>query len=125
MFVQRGYIRVFQDVRGKYGSEGDYVMTPFRGPLNHTPVDHVTDAYDTIDWLVKNTPESNGSVGMIGSSYEGFTVVMALLTRIPRSKSPSPKARWSTAGRATTGFITVRDDILGRNRIWCTDQMVQ
>ena len=80
VFVQGGYIRVFQDVRGKYKSEGDYVMTrPVRGPLNPTATDHVTDAYDTIDWLVKNTPESNGRVGMIGSSYEGFTVVMALL----------------------------------------------
>src|SRR5580658_8574707 len=73
VYVTAGYIRVYQDVRGKYGSEGDYVMTRFlRGPLNHTPVDHSTDAYDTIDWLVKNVPESNGKVGMIGSSYEGF-----------------------------------------------------
>ncbi|HEY1558241.1 MAG TPA: CocE/NonD family hydrolase [Kofleriaceae bacterium] len=75
-----GYIRVFQDVRGKYGSEGDYVMTrPLRGPLNDSTVDHSTDAYDTIDWLVKNVKESNGKVGMIGSSYEGFTVLMALV----------------------------------------------
>jgi predicted acyl esterase len=60
-FIENGYIRVFQDVRGKYGSEGDYVMTrPVRGPLNNTQVDHVTDAYDTIDWLVKNIPQSNG-----------------------------------------------------------------
>ena len=67
VFVAGGYIRVFQDVRGKYGSEGDYVMTrPVRGPLNSTQVDHVTDAYDTIDWLVKNISESNGRVGMIG-----------------------------------------------------------
>ncbi len=74
------YIRVFQDVRGKYGSEGDYVMTrPLKGPLNASQVDHSTDAYDTIDWLVKNVKESNGKVGMIGSSYEGFTVLMALV----------------------------------------------
>ena len=54
MFVDAGYIRVFQDVRGKYGSEGDYVITrPVRGPLNPTKVDHTTDAWDTIDWLVK------------------------------------------------------------------------
>src|ERR1700722_18195616 len=79
VLVAGGYIRVYQDVRGKYGSEGDYIMTkPVRGPLNSTSTDHVTDAYDTIDWLVKNVPESNGRVGMIGSSYEGFTVVMAL-----------------------------------------------
>src|SRR5271156_1822167 len=51
--VEGGYIRVIQDVRGKYGSEGDYVMNrPMRGPLNPTPVDHATDTYDTIDWLV-------------------------------------------------------------------------
>ena len=50
VFVQAGYIRIFQDVRGKYGSEGSYVMTrPLRGPLNNSPVDHSTDAYDSID----------------------------------------------------------------------------
>ncbi len=55
VILEGGYIRVVQDVRGKYGSEGDYVMTrPLRGPLNPTAVDHSTDTYDTIDWLVKN-----------------------------------------------------------------------
>ena len=93
VFVQGGYIRVFQDVRGKYKSEGDYVMTrPMRGPLNATATDHTTDAYDTIDWLVKNTPESNGRVGMIGSSYEGFTVVMALLNPHPALKVAAPES---------------------------------
>jgi putative CocE/NonD family hydrolase len=93
VFVAAGYIRVFQDVRGKYGSEGAYVMTlPVRGPLNAGPADHVTDAYDTIDWLVKNTPESNGKVGMIGSSYEGFTVVMALLGPHPALKVAAPES---------------------------------
>ena len=87
------YIRVYQDVRGKYKSEGDYVMTrPVRGPLNPTTADHVTDAYDTIDWLVKNIPESNGRVGMIGSSYEGFTVVMALLDPHPALKVAVPES---------------------------------
>ena len=86
-----GYIRVFQDVRGKYGSEGDYVMTrPVRGPLNGSDSDHVTDAWDTIDWLVKNLPESNGKVGMLGSSYEGFTVLMALLDPHPALKVAVP-----------------------------------
>jgi putative CocE/NonD family hydrolase len=93
VFVRGGYIVVFQDVRGKYKSEGEYVMTrPVRGPLNPTMVDHVTDAYDTIDWLVKNTPESNGRVGMIGSSYEGFTVVMALLGPHPALKVAAPES---------------------------------
>jgi len=91
VFVADGYIRVFQDVRGKYGSEGDYVMTrPLIGPLNNSKVDHSTDAYDTIDWLVKNVPESNGKVGMMGSSYEGFTVVMALINPHPALKVAAP-----------------------------------
>jgi putative CocE/NonD family hydrolase len=91
-YVKRGYIRVYQDVRGKYGSEGDYVMTrPLRGPLNATAVDHSTDAWDTIDWLVKNVAESNGRVGMIGSSYEGFTVAMALIDPHPALKVAVPQ----------------------------------
>ncbi len=93
VFVEGGYIRVFQDVRGKYGSEGDYVMTrPLRGPLNPSKVDHATDAWDTIDWLVKNVKESNGKVGMIGSSYEGFTVVMALTNPHPALKVAVPES---------------------------------
>jgi putative CocE/NonD family hydrolase len=95
MFVKDCYIRVYQDVRGKYGSEGDYVVTrPVIGPLNPTKVDHTTDAYDTIDWLVNkaNLPESNGRVGMIGSSYEGFTVVMALLHPHPALKVAAPES---------------------------------
>jgi putative CocE/NonD family hydrolase len=93
VWVKAGFIRVFQDVRGKYGSEGDYVMTPPpTGPLNpHGPSD-TTDAWDTIDWLVKNVPECNGRVGMIGSSYEGFTVVMALLDPHPALKVAAPES---------------------------------
>ncbi len=91
VFAGDGYIFVFQDVRGKYGSQGDYFMTrPLKGPLNSTNTDHSTDAYDTIDWLVKNVPESNGKVGMLGSSYEGFTVVMALVNPHPALKVAAP-----------------------------------
>jgi putative CocE/NonD family hydrolase len=91
--VAAGYIIVFQDVRGKYGSEGDYVMTrPLKGPLNPTEVDHATDTYDTIDWLVKNVPESNGRVGMIGGSYEGFTAVTATVHPHPALKVAVPFA---------------------------------
>jgi putative CocE/NonD family hydrolase len=90
-FVAGGYIRVFQDVRGKYGSEGEYVMTrPIRGPLNATATDHATDAWDTIDWLVKNLKQSNGKVGMVGSSYEGFTVLMALADPHPALRAAVP-----------------------------------
>jgi hypothetical protein len=93
LFAADGYIRVYQDVRGKYKSEGEYVMTrPLRGPLNTSAVDHSTDAYDTIDWLVKNVPESNGRVGMVGSSYEGFTVVMALVNPHPALKAAVPES---------------------------------
>jgi uncharacterized protein len=93
LFAADGYIRVYQDVRGKYKSEGEYVMTrPIRGPLNPTMVDHSTDAYDTIDWLVKNVSESNGRVGMVGSSYEGFTVAMALVNPHPALKAAVPES---------------------------------
>ena len=91
VIVEGGYIRVVQDVRGKYGSEGDYVMNrPLHGPLNPTAVDHSTDTYDTIDWLVKNVPESNGKVGIIGISYDGFTPLMALVNPHPALKVSVP-----------------------------------
>jgi uncharacterized protein len=91
VIVEGGYIRVVQDVRGKYGSEGDYVMNrPLRGPLNPTNVDHATDTYDTIDWLVKNTPETNGRVGMLGISYDGFLPLMALFNPHPALKVSVP-----------------------------------
>ena len=91
VIVEGGYIRVVQDVRGKYDSEGDYVMNrPLHGPLNPTPVDHSTDTYDTIDWLVKNTPESNGKVGILGISYDGFLPLMALVNPHPALKVSVP-----------------------------------
>ena len=92
-WVDDGYIIVDQDIRGKYGSEGDYVMTrPPMGPLNPTKTDDTTDAWDTIEWLVKNVPESNGRVGMIGSSYDGWTVTMALLGPHPALKVAAPES---------------------------------
>lgn len=92
-FINDGYIRVYQDIRGKHGSEGDYVTTrPLIGPLNSTKVDHTTDTWDSIDWLVKNLPESNGRVGMIGSSYEGFTTVMGLINPHPALKAAVPES---------------------------------
>ncbi len=91
VIVEDGYIRVVQDVRGKYDSEGDYVMNrPLHGPLNPTPVDHSTDTYDTIDWLVKNIPESNGRVGILGISYDGFLPLMALVNPHPALKVSVP-----------------------------------
>jgi len=91
VIVEGGYIRVIQDVRGKYGSEGDYIMNrPLQGPQNLTPVDHATDTYDTIDWLVKNIPESNGKVGILGVSYDGFLPLMALVNPHPALKVSVP-----------------------------------
>ena len=91
VIVDGGYIRVVSDVRGKYGSEGDYVMNrPLHGPLNPTPVDHATDTYDTIDWLVKNIPETNGKVGILGISYDGFLPLMALVNPHPALKVSVP-----------------------------------
>ncbi|HSN68313.1 MAG TPA: CocE/NonD family hydrolase, partial [Thermoanaerobaculia bacterium] len=91
VIVEGGYIRVVQDVRGKHGSEGDYVMNrPPRGPQNPTRVDHSTDTYDTIEWLVKNVPESNGRVGILGISYDGFLPLMALIEPHPALKVSVP-----------------------------------
>src|SRR5579859_3633899 len=89
--LEGGYIRVMQDIRGKHGSEGEYVMNrPLKGPLNPTEVDHATDTYDTIDWLIKNVPETNGKVGIIGISYDGFTSLEALFHPHPALKAAIP-----------------------------------
>ena len=89
--IAGGYIRVVQDIRGKYGSEGDYVMNrPVRGPLNPTPVDESTDTYDTIDWLVKHVPETNGKVGVLGISYDGFLALMPLVHPHPALRVAVP-----------------------------------
>lgn len=90
--AEGGYIRVIQDVRGKYGSKGIYMMNP---PLhgtkwNPTDTDDATDAYDTIDWLVKNVPESNGRVGILGISYDGFLSLMPLVDPHPALKVAVP-----------------------------------
>ena len=92
IIVEGGYIRVVQDIRGKYGSQGTYVMNrPLVGnPLNPTKVDDSTDAYDTIDWLVKHVPESNGRVGIIGISYDGYEPLVALVNPHPALKVAVP-----------------------------------
>jgi uncharacterized protein len=92
-FVEDDYIRVYQDIRGLHRSEGAWVLNrPLAGPINDTKIDEATDAYDTIDWLVKNTPESNGNVGVIGSSYLGFTALMAQIDPHPALKATVPQS---------------------------------
>ncbi|MGH8317371.1 MAG: CocE/NonD family hydrolase [Steroidobacteraceae bacterium] len=91
VIVNGGYIRVIQDVRGKYGSQGDFVMNrPLRGPLNHTPVDESTDTYDSIGWLVKHVPQSNGRVGILGISYDGYEPLTAMINPNPALKVVVP-----------------------------------
>ena len=80
-----GYIFVFQDIRGRHKSEGQFVMMrPPRDPKNAKAIDESTDTYDTIDWLLKNVPNNNGRVGMLGISYPGWLTVMELLDPAPR-----------------------------------------
>jgi putative CocE/NonD family hydrolase len=91
VIVEGGYIRVIQDIRGKYGSEGDYVMNrPIHGPQNPTLIDESTDTYDSIDWLIRNIPETNGKVGILGISYDGFLPLMALINPHPALKVSVP-----------------------------------
>ncbi|HEX8999071.1 MAG TPA: CocE/NonD family hydrolase [Blastocatellia bacterium] len=92
-----GYIFVFQDIRGRYKSEGQFVMqrspvSLLTGKKDPKIVDEVTDAYDTIDWLVKNVAGNNGRVGIIGISYPGWTAGMATLAPHPALKAASPQA---------------------------------
>jgi putative CocE/NonD family hydrolase len=93
-FVENGdYIRVYQDIRGLHNSGGEFVMNrPIVGPLNKTGIDESTDAYDTIDWLVKNVPESNGKVGTIGSSYLGFLTLASEINPHPALKAAVPQS---------------------------------
>jgi putative CocE/NonD family hydrolase len=88
-----GYIFAFQDIRGRYGSEGKFVMLhPIHDPSDPQGVDESTDTYDSIDWLVKNVPHNNGRVGMDGTSYDGFLVTMGMIHPHPALKAGSEQA---------------------------------
>lgn len=89
--VRNGYVRVYQDVRGKHRSEGKYIVNlPLRGPLNTAAVDHSTDTWDTIEWLLRNVPGNNGRVGITGVSYDGFLTLMALFDPHPALRAAIP-----------------------------------
>ena len=91
--VQDGYIFVFQDIRGRYGSEGKFVMLrPIHDAKDAKGVDESTDTYDTIDWLVKNVQHNNGRVGLDGISYDGFLVTMGMVNPHPALKAASEQA---------------------------------
>jgi len=88
-----GYVFVLQDIRGRYGSEGQFVMTrPVHDAGNPKGVDESTDTYDTIEWLVKNVPNNNGRVGTAGISYGGFLAAMAMVNPHPALKAVSEQA---------------------------------
>ncbi len=91
--AEEGYIFAFQDIRGRYKSEGQFVMQrPQRESGDPKAIDEGTDAYDTIDWLVKNVPHNNGRVGMLGTSYPGWLVVMAVLDPHPALRAVTEEA---------------------------------
>jgi len=91
--IDEGFIFAFQDIRGKFKSEGQFIMQrPPRGPLNSTNIDEGTDTYDTIDWMIKNVPHNNGRVGMVGTSYPGWLVVMAIIDPHPALKAVTEQA---------------------------------
>ena len=88
-----GYIFVYEDIRGRYGSEGTFVMNrPVVAHTAKTDVDETTDTRDTIDWLLKNVPNNDGKVGVLGISYPGFLAMMAGIDAHPAVKAISPQA---------------------------------
>jgi putative CocE/NonD family hydrolase len=88
-----GYIFVYQDIRGRFKSEGEFMMgRPPRGANSSKSVDESTDTYDTIDWLVKNVPRNNGRVGIVGVSYGGWLAAVATIDPHPALKASSPQA---------------------------------
>ncbi|HVT41094.1 MAG TPA: CocE/NonD family hydrolase [Gemmatimonadaceae bacterium] len=92
--VAEGYIFAFQDIRGKYASEGTFVMQRAPRPVDAgaRAIDESTDAYDSVEWLTKALPRNNGRVGMLGVSYPGWTTAMAMLDPHPALKAVSPQA---------------------------------
>ena len=91
--VDEGYIFVYQDIRGRYKSEGQFVMQrPPRDKRDPKATDESTDAYDTVEWLLKNVPGHNGRAGMMGISYGGWLTAMAMLDPHPAVKAVSPQA---------------------------------
>jgi putative CocE/NonD family hydrolase len=92
-FGTSGYIFAYQDVRGRWMSEGVFVnMRPIKADVEKDAVDESTDTFDTIDWLVKNLPNNNGRVGQSGISYPGFYTACGLVGSHPALKAASPQA---------------------------------
>ncbi len=91
--IQESYIFVFQDIRGRYKSEGRFVMLrPLRDKSDPEAIDESTDTYDTIEWVLRNVPNNNGRVGVLGISYGGWLTVMAMIDPHPAVKAVSEQA---------------------------------
>ncbi len=91
--ARAGYIYVAEDIRGRYKSEGEFLMMrPLADHKDPKAVDESTDAYDTVEWLLKNVPGNNGRVGVVGTSYPGFLAMMAGIDPHPAIKAISPQA---------------------------------
>jgi putative CocE/NonD family hydrolase len=94
LFAKEGYIFVYQDVRGRWMSEGDFVdvRPDIDNKKSNKDIDESSDTYDTIDWLIKNLPNNNGRVGIMGISYPGFYSTASLPNAHPALKAASPQA---------------------------------
>lgn len=100
-----GYIFVYEDIRGRYGSEGQFVMNrPIVAHTAKTDVDETTDTHDTIDWLLKNVKNNDGKVGVLGISYPGFLAIMAGIDAHPAVKAISPQAPMTDVWRGDDFF---------------------
>jgi uncharacterized protein len=106
LFEKEGFIFVYQDVRGRYMSEGEFTDPPFHKTRLSSPTDadEATDTYDTIDWLVKHVPNNNGRVGIWGISYPGFFAAFALIDAHPALKAVSPQAPMGDVANGDDAF---------------------
>ena len=93
-YTEDEYIMVFQDVRGKYMSEGEFedIRPVIPEKRSNKDIDESTDTWDTVDWLIKNIPNNNGNVGIFGISYPGFYSTMGIINAHPAVKAVSPQA---------------------------------
>jgi hypothetical protein len=106
LFTKEGFIFVYQDVRGRYLSEGTFIDVPVHNVHLNGPreTDESTDTYDTIDWLVENIPHNNGRVGIWGISYPGFYAAFSLINAHPALKAVSPQAPMGDVGNGDDAY---------------------
>jgi putative CocE/NonD family hydrolase len=106
LFAKEGFIFVYQDVRGRYLSEGEFIDVPVHKKKLSGPkdTDESTDTYDTIDWLVRNVPNNNGRVGIWGISYPGFYAAFSLIGSHPALKAVSPQAPMGDVGNGDDAY---------------------